>query len=244
MGLDGVAIVLAVEEEFGIAIDDADAANLTTPRRLADYVFERLHGGAGEMDCPTDSPERRAEDHPPDHGGRCLSQAGFYRLRAILVSRFGARRSEVLPDSPLQDFLRGDVRKQWDELGQAIGTPGLPGLECNPYISTPVLWGAPLAGAAYAFLQGMPPLAVMGVALGAWFVVQLALDRTGTRVPKCVRTVAALTPYVHLASNRPPAAWSREEVLRRVLQIVSMEIGFPIDAMKPDHRFVEDLGVD
>ena len=72
MGLDGVEIVLAVEEEFGIAIDDADAANLTTPRRLVDYVFERLHGGAG--------------DHPPDHAAERPGSRG--RPRRSCPRRF------------------------------------------------------------------------------------------------------------------------------------------------------------
>lgn len=240
MGLDGVAIVLAVEAEFGIVIDDADAANLTTPRRLADYVFERLRGRPGGAGCQGNC----IENYSADLGGRCLSQAGFYRLRAILVSRFGARRSEVLPESLLQDFLRGDVRKQWAELRQAIGAPGLPNLECSPCISTLAQWSAPLAGAAYAFLYGMPTPAVAGTALGAWFAALLTLNLAGTQVPKEVCTVAALTSYVRVAPVRQAEAWCRETVLRRVLQIVSTETGFPINVLQPDHRFVEDLGVD
>ncbi len=49
MGLDSVELVLATEEEFGISIDDADAARLTTPGELADYVALRLGTPAGQQ---------------------------------------------------------------------------------------------------------------------------------------------------------------------------------------------------
>jgi hypothetical protein len=94
MGLDGVEILLAVEEEFDISIDDSDAANLITPRMLADYVFARLGKIEGVK-------------------GRCLSQAGFYRIRSALTREFGALRKGVLPESPIRDFLNGNIRKQW-----------------------------------------------------------------------------------------------------------------------------------
>lgn len=42
MGLDSVELVLATEAEFGITIDDRDAASLTTPGALADYVAAHL----------------------------------------------------------------------------------------------------------------------------------------------------------------------------------------------------------
>ena len=42
MGLDGVELVLACESDFGIVIPDAHAAELRTPRMLADYISQAL----------------------------------------------------------------------------------------------------------------------------------------------------------------------------------------------------------
>ena len=42
MGLDTVELILAVESEFGIDIPDEDAARLTTPGALSDYIGQRL----------------------------------------------------------------------------------------------------------------------------------------------------------------------------------------------------------
>ena len=94
MGLDGVELVLALEEEFEVTIDDRDAANLTTPRKVADYILSRL-------------------ETVSDNAGRCLSQTGFYRIRSVLMSHFGARRSDVRLESPVQAFLGDDARQNW-----------------------------------------------------------------------------------------------------------------------------------
>lgn len=44
MGLDTVELIMAFEEEFGIAIPDADTSELTTPRQVTDYVMSKLAG--------------------------------------------------------------------------------------------------------------------------------------------------------------------------------------------------------
>lgn len=42
MGLEIVELIMKVEETFGIAIPDAEASGLTTPRHVVDYVFGRV----------------------------------------------------------------------------------------------------------------------------------------------------------------------------------------------------------
>lgn len=64
MGLDTVELVIAFEDEFGIAIDNEDAEKIRNPRDVAVYVISRV---------------RTNPDDP------CLSQIGFYRIRTILT---------------------------------------------------------------------------------------------------------------------------------------------------------------
>ncbi|HEX8127571.1 MAG TPA: phosphopantetheine-binding protein [Pyrinomonadaceae bacterium] len=47
MGLDTVELLMAFEEKFGVSISDADAAELTTPRKVTDYLLEKRAGGGG-----------------------------------------------------------------------------------------------------------------------------------------------------------------------------------------------------
>jgi acyl carrier protein len=42
MGLDTVELIMAIEEEFGISVPNAIAAELTTPRKVTDYVWEQI----------------------------------------------------------------------------------------------------------------------------------------------------------------------------------------------------------
>jgi len=44
MGLDSVELVMAIEEEFGIEIADADAAHMRTPRDVIDHISRRCPG--------------------------------------------------------------------------------------------------------------------------------------------------------------------------------------------------------
>ena len=41
MGLDTVELLMAFEEKFGVRIPDEDAAHLTTPRKVTDYIMSK-----------------------------------------------------------------------------------------------------------------------------------------------------------------------------------------------------------
>ena len=93
MGLDIVEFVMGVEERFGIEIPDADAQNLTTPRKLVDYIMTRVKPGQ-------------------DRG--CLTQREFHRLRRALVARHWATRQNLKPDTLLEGIVpRLNRRTLW-----------------------------------------------------------------------------------------------------------------------------------
>lgn len=222
MGLDGVELVLALEEEFEVTIDDRDAANLTTPRKVADYILSRL-------------------ETVSDNAGRCLSQTGFYRIRSVLMSHFGARRSDVRLESPVQAFLGDDARQNWRVLKEAIGASHLPGLKCQPHVHFSITLGVPVI-MAICILQAGGPLWAAVLALPiSWVVAHGITDRLGNLVPPSFATIRALVPYAGIANR---TEWSQEYVLQRVLQITSVQLGIPLEKILPDHHFVDDLGLD
>lgn len=76
MGLDSVEIILAVEEEFGLEIPDAEAERLFTVGDLHGFVVAEL---------------RRAGRADPDDA------AVFARLRGIICRQVGVEPEAVVP---------------------------------------------------------------------------------------------------------------------------------------------------
>lgn len=52
MGLDGVELLMTIEEEFKFTISDAEAAELDTVGKVVDLVHARLRQNAEEP-CPS-----------------------------------------------------------------------------------------------------------------------------------------------------------------------------------------------
>ena len=221
MGLDGVELLIAVEKEFGIAIDDADAVRLTTPAQVADLVMTRLalH-------------ERGAGAH--------TAQAAFHRLRSVLIEDFGAERAAVQLQAPIAQFLRGELRPQWRTLQQALDANELPPLQCSRPLAFILMLGLPAAaGAGLIALHAQPWTAALVCAtlsLGG----SVAARRLADQLPLALRTIADLVPYVGQPDRR---RWTRDYVLQRVLQITATQLGLDARNIKPDDHFVEDLGL-
>lgn len=109
MGLDAVELVIAVEEEFGIAIPDAVAAGMITPAILISHVQEAV-GSTGD---------RKA----------CISLRAFHCVRASLMRSIGVDRSEVALDTRINTLFAGPRRSElWDSFRQDSSLSVLPEL--------------------------------------------------------------------------------------------------------------------
>ncbi len=100
MGLDLIEYVMAVEDAFGIAIPDEDAARLETAGQMVDYLCGRL----GE-----------ASEGPP------LIQSAFYRLRAAVAAELGIPPRRVLPQTDLGSLTDRSEREIWAAVGRRLG---------------------------------------------------------------------------------------------------------------------------
>jgi hypothetical protein len=92
MGLDGVELVLAWEETFGISISDAEAERMFTTRQVAERILEMVRSAAPE-DCG------------------CLSMRAFFRLRKAFEAE-GVSRSNVHPDAKVTSVLPSRQRRE------------------------------------------------------------------------------------------------------------------------------------
>ena len=109
MGLDAVELVMAVEETFGITINDAQAAEMITPALLITYIQEAVGAVANRREC--------------------ISQRAFHRIRGSLMKTLGVRRSEVTPETRLNSLFVGSERSmRWDSFRHESSLATLPDL--------------------------------------------------------------------------------------------------------------------
>ncbi len=222
MGLDGVELILATEEEFGIEIADSDAANLLTPHQLAAHVSHLL--GRVEM-----------------KSSRCLSRAAFYRIRRTLCAEFSATRDAIHLATPLAPYLASTPRQRWRQLIQAIDARQLPRLVCPGWLTRSLGISLPLIALALAVMLALPPWGLLLMPALTWLLSMLLLDRLAWLLPAQLQTISDLVPYVRIAE---PTDWNADYVLQRVMQLTAIQLGLKIGQLHPDSRFVEDLGLD
>lgn len=90
MGLEGVELVMDIEDRFDTSIPDADAENILTVGQLHAFLMNRIRSQAA-TNCPT--------------------AAMFYPIRKLLTDTFGVNRCDVRPSTPLESLVDSSTRK-------------------------------------------------------------------------------------------------------------------------------------
>jgi hypothetical protein len=108
MGLDGVELVMEIEETFGVVIPHDQAGAMVSVGDIYEFLSHN---------CSIESREG------------CVTSAAFYRLRAALCDVAGVERSRVRPAADLDSLVPRRKRRQiWPRLYAAMGLR-LPGLK-------------------------------------------------------------------------------------------------------------------
>lgn len=231
MGLDMVEIMLETEEKFGITLDSVDFTRVRTVADFAVCVSRQL---------PTSiavSPKVEA----------------FRRLRDSMVAEAGVERKLIRPSARLDELFGSNRRVRWKRL--RAKEPRLPRLEMPHILDRMFVVPAGIAICGTIFL----PIAL--VASRGWskpFLIALAfvlllgaillvLNRVSrTQFPKGCQTVreicGRLTLYVGPSDPDGERLVWQIRVLDEVRRISADILGLPLDKVKPESRFVEDLG--
>jgi hypothetical protein len=226
MGLDGVEIVMAVEDAFDIQIEDSEAEKILTPRQLIDLVMAKVPIVSADV---------------------CLTHRAFNLLRTFLLGKCGLARSSVTPRAQLGELLPAKRRPAvFGHLAAELVIPA-PALVRADWLKGVLITAGLLSGVVAFACAGPNGL--------TWLPALLAMALTGylgavatrglqTEFPKELRTVADLARWIvrHKRDLVAPGtpAWTREQVAGRVRQIV-------IDALRceaayrEDARFIEEL---
>ena len=218
MGLDGVEMVMAVEDAFGIAITDTEAEAVTTPGKLIDLIVSKISG---------------------HFSNKCHSMVIFHQLRKALVERVGIPRGSVrrhtdlrrldvnLSESALWVLLENTLpHPQWPRLYPPIWVGRLIGFFCGTsavvlFIRQPQ-WDGILVG-AISLLVG----------LCIW-------QQHRSRIPGRYATIGKLIRRFPVEGK---SNWRRATIAKEVQSIVIEQLGLKEGEYREDAHFVRDLGM-
>ncbi len=242
MGLDGVEIIMKIEESFDIVIEDSVAEKIRTPGQLIDLVLSKVGRTS--------------------HGA-CLTQRAFHRVRGFLVKQFGRERQQIRTDTSMISLFpcrtrKSDIRKVLEFVGVAREFKFFRPI----WLKAAIFAGALLIGIVTAVLIDSHPIhssnlvvnlthempMVPGALLSAlfcWLTVsatkgfRVEFSKSIVNIGDFSRWVVANAPEVVKA---PPGQWSREQVSEMTRQIVVDVLGRDKD-YREDADFVKDLGL-
>jgi acyl carrier protein len=219
MGLDGIELVMALEERFGVTITDAEAEACFTPAAVIELIFGKL----------------RASDERV-----CVSQRAFYLLRKGLTRALGVSRRSVALSSDIRSFTAGrSDREVWDDLKTAVQARSWPAL-ARPLWLVVSLWLLSL-GAFCAFFAVFPwYVAAFCTGFLAFFADWITRPLR-SRIPARFSRIRELVPF---AVTSDVIAWTRDQVASLVKKLVIEQLGLREGQYREDAHFIKDLGLD
>jgi len=233
MGLDAVELVIAVEERFAIAIDDAEAAEVRTVGQLEKLIAKKLVRRNSEA---------------------CLTSFVFYRLRSALRQLFGVARAQVTPKASLGSLLPKERRRDaWAILACALGWR-LPELRRNRTLQSAMLlvFLVPIPVAIVAGALGLVSKTVVwavGLAAlpGLWLAYIVTVPLAVNLPAQCATVRQAAEAMLALNFGRiarDRQSWSDEELWNMLRKTIVEQLGVNPAKVTRDARFIEDLGLD
>ncbi len=235
MGLEGVELVMSLEEAFGIQITEEEATNCRTPRMIIDVVFSKL---------------KTADTHV------CRSQRAFYIVRRVLVRTLGPERKSITPDTRFRDVIPKPQEKDlWVQLRAALSPRSWPGLVRPLWLTFSLtalgfaFFDATVFGTIqllrHAGTRDWTDFVFRSVASGVilpmvFAVVAFLLTRPYCIcIPRNIMFIRDVIPYA--ATSTHTAGWTREEVSSVVRRIVIDQLRLDESEYTEDSRFLEDF---
>lgn len=236
MGLDGVELVMQVEEEFEISIADSDYSQIATVGCLHQYILQQL--------------EIRHQSYLTHQ--TCPSVPAFVETRRAITMLLPIERKMVRPTTQLATILpRRSRRHVWQQL-QAVTHIRLPPLVLPPGIRQLAIVGTVgiLLTTAYACGD------IFGVV--GFFFALLTCTGLSVAIFASTRPLASAFPaHFHTVADivraaRPPhyppqrlPLWIVDSkiVWHNLVEIIVSALAVAPSEVTPDARFVEDLRV-
>ena len=226
MGLEGVELVMEVEDEFDVTIEDEIAPSLQTIGDLARYVTWQMRSKWPRVLCPTT---------------KC-----FYEIRRLLREQLPVQRRDIRPSTRLNELipcrLRGRILRSLSRRSFWV-----PELQPSRVMSWIGIVSALAAGVSVGVLSGLSAGILFGIILGfitlyaTWTVVYWIT------IPFTVCFPAGYETVGDLVRRATPNYDAQDEIDTNVLDhirlIVSQQMGVPIEKLAAQTNFTHDLHI-
>jgi acyl carrier protein len=230
MGMDGVEIVMEVEEAFDIRLDDAEAEKVFSPRQLIELVMSKI--------AQTSS-------------SSCLKQRSFNLLRSFAIRHLPLKRADVAPAVKLSKLIPRAKRRDFLRQLAAELQTGQP-----PELIPPVWvkWALQVAGSIVlipfvflpAFFGGWGLIAMIVLAIAGGYAAAAIMKPSCTEFPDEIATVGGLARWIMThkpnLAEKSESRWTRDQVAARIREIVIGTLACEKNYTE-DARFIEDLGL-
>jgi hypothetical protein len=230
MGLDGVELLLAVEDAFQIHIADDEAGNVSTVGDLHNLVVSKLQGKDSK---------------------RCLTSTAFYRTRRGIIDVLGIDRRGVRPATPLEVILPRNIRRDKWRCIQATMKMKLPDLQHPGWIQLSLLTiGVALAVTAGVYggvgYGSIALLAFLGLIIGGFLirlspVLAVAFPNHDATVGDLARDVLAIN---HARLVDEVGTWNNKDVWKALCRVIVMQTSVAREKIKPEASIVDALRID
>ena len=223
MGLDGVELIIAVEDEFQIAIEDAEAEKCVTVQKLVELVYSRL---------------RHTKTEP------CLSQQGFYVVRKALMDILPVKRSMIKPDTKLEDLIENSNRRTvWRKIISSFTESAniTHSLVRPKWLNLLVFFILPILVCVGNVIFHWFPL-VLSIPAGITTAVfgSFITSPWKQMFPSKFSTVKDLIRFV---ATLETSVWTEDEVFQKIKHIIVEHSGVKESDVTPETDFVKDLGI-
>jgi hypothetical protein len=230
MGLDGVELILALEETFQISIPDDEVESVATVGDLHDLIVAKLN----------------IQD-----SSQCLTSAAFYRTRRGITDTLGFNRREIRPSTSLEAILpRTGRRRSWQRIQDATRLK-LPALQHTGRMQLTLLGVGVVFSTAIGiqlrFTLGWTLLsAFLGLFVGGILIkltprLAIAFPNHDATVGDLARDVLALN-HARLVSDI--GSWNKVDAWETLRRVIVMQTSIEPEKIHRDALIGNDLGID
>ena len=228
MGLDGVELVMDVEDHFGVAIQDVEAERIRTVADLTELVASRIRNA---------------------HLTPCQTLSSFMRLRTCVRGVTENDSLKIRTNTLVVDVLNSRERiRFWGHLNELLGSPA-PALRRPPVMRLALLCSVVIAFTLAIALAACTNLTKLpfNAAIASLFtlIIHLATVSFRSHPPVSISTfgsIARKVSGVTVATKRLDLK-TDDEILAELKPIISDIMGISNHQIHPNSRFVEDLGI-